>query len=431
MVLEKSFLKGVLMKKLLLAVAVLFVGVQCFTQNQSSKFDFSPDDLESVADFSKMCPQDLFKDPNIHEEDLRSCDLSKYDLSNLPRSFLEKLTFDDKTIWPKKMPEWLDIHKIYQISKTPGLRIRDLHKQGIMGRGVNIAIIDKNLGPHQEYNQNIIFYKNFEKANSEADMHGAAVASIAVGKSVGVAPGAKVYYVGANFSQYYKEKGPFNARIYTEPIEYLLELNKTLPEKDKIFVIAMSRGFNETDYGRENFLKALDKAKKQGILVLSTNNVAGINRRDYYVNPQNRDSFVYAPVWDKELFNTTQKTSLAVPNDYRVVASPTGEKDYVSYADGGLSWAVPYLAGIAALAKQVKPDLTPQEFLDVARKTAQRVQVKTKDGKKTAMIDTFVNPQALIKELKNRKVVPNEQKENIESLGKGLKGLPQKVKSGN
>ena len=419
------------MKKLLLAVAVLFVGVQCFTQNQSSKFDFSPDDLESVADFSKMCPQDLLKDLNTNKEDLRSCDLSNYDLSSLPRSFLEKLTFDDKTVWPKKMPEWLDIHKIYQISKTPGLHIKDLHKQGITGSGVNIAIIDKNLGPHQEYNQNIVFYKNFEKTLFKADMHGAAVASIAVGKTVGVAPGAKVYYVGANFSQYYKEKGPFNARIYTEPMDFLLELNKTLPEKDKIFVIAMSRGFDETDYGRENFLKALEKAKKQGILVLSTNNVAGINRRDYYVNPQNRDSFVYAPIWDDDLYNTTQKTSLAVPNDYRVVASPTGEKDYAAYSNGGLSWAVPYLAGIAALAKQVKPDLTPDEFLDVARKTAQSVLVKTKDGKKTAVINTFVNPQALIKELKNRKVVPNEQKENIESLEKGLKGLPQKVKSRN
>lgn len=416
------------MKKLLLAIAVLFVGVQCFTQNQSSKFDFSPDDLESVADFSKMCPQDLFKDPNIHEEDLRSCDLSKYDLSNLPRSFLEKLTFDDKTIWPKKMPEWLDIHKIYQISKTPGLHIKDLHKQGITGRGVNIAIIDQPLSPHQEYSQNIVFYKNFDKLDKRGSMHGAAVASIAVGKSVGVAPGAKVYYVGANFSQYYKEKGPFNARIYTEPIEYLLELNKTLPEKDKIFVIAMSRGFDETNYGRENFLKALDKAKKQGILVLTTNDVAGINRRDYYVNPQNRDSFIYAPVWDNTLFATTFKNTLAVPNDYRVVASPTGEKDYVAYADGGLSWAVPYLAGIAALAKQVKPDLTPDEFLEVAFKTAQSVQVKTKDGKKTAVINTFVNPQALIKELKNRKVVPNEQKENIESLEKGLKNIQEKQK---
>ena len=415
------------MKKLLLAVAVLFVGSQVFAQSQTSKFDFTPDDLEAIADLSKICPQDLFKDPNIQEEDLRSCDLSKYDLSTLPRSFLEKITFDDKTIWPKKMPEWLDIHKIYQISKTPGLHIKDLHKQGITGRGVSIAIIDKNLGPHQEYNKNLAFYKSFEKANSEADMHGAAVASIAVGKSVGVAPGAKLYHISANFSKYYKKNEPFNAKIYTEAIEYLLELNKTLPQAEKIFVIAMSRGFDDTNYDRKNFLKALDKAKKQGILVLSTNDVAGINRRDYYVNAENRDSYIYAPVWDTTLYNTTQKTSLAVPNDYRIVASPTGEKDYAAYADGGLSWAVPYLAGIAALAKQVKPDLTPDEFLEVAFKTAQSVQVKTKDGKKTAMIDTFVNPQALIKELQSRKSFShNEKKENIESLEKGLKGLPQK-----
>ncbi len=422
------------MKKLLLAVVVLFVGSQVFAQNQTSKFDFTPDGLETFSPLSQFsvqwCPKEN-KDFLADKIDLRSCNLSSFDLSLLPRETLSKIEFDDKTLWPKKMPEWLDLHKIYQISKTPGLHIRDLHKQGITGKGVNIAIIDQALSPHQEYNQNIVFYKNFDKLEKRGTMHGAALASIAVGKSVGVAPGAKVYYVGANFSQYYKENEPFNARIYTEAIEYLLELNKTLPKEEKIFVIAISHGFKAINNGRQAFLKVLAKAKKQGVLVLITGNVASINRRDYYVNAENRESYLYAPVWDDVLFNITQKTRLAVPSDYRVIASPTGEKDYAAYADGGLSWAVPYLAGIAALTKQVKPDLTPQEFLEAAYKTAQSVQVKTKDGKKTAMINTFVNPQALIKELQNRKSFShNEKKENIESLEKGLKTLPQKVKGG-
>lgn len=414
------------MKKVLLVAVVLFVGIQCFAQNQTSNFNFSPDDLEPFADFSKMCPQDLFKALNTQEEDVRSCDLSKYDLSALPRNFLEKLTFDDKTIWPPKMPDWFNLNKLYQISKTPGLRLKDLYKKGITGKGINIAIIDQALSPHQEYNKNLIFYKNFDKLEKRGTMHGAAVASIAVGKDVGVAPEAKLYYIAANFSQYYKENEPFNAKIYSEAIEYLLELNKTLPQEKKIFVIAMSRGFSDNDYNRKAFLKALEKAKKQGILVLSTNEVAGINRRDFYVNPQDRDSFIYAPVWDKDLLNITQETRLAVPNDYRVLASPTSEKDYASYADGGLSWAVPYLAGIAALAKQVKPDLTPQEFLEMAHKTAQSVQVKTKDGKQTAQINTFVNPQGLIKVLQNRKFALIEQKDKVKDLENKLKSLQEK-----
>lgn len=417
------------MKRSSLAVAVLFLGIQVFAQNQVSKVSFNPDELERFSPLSKFsfqwCPKE-YKDFLADTIDLRSCDLSKYHLTALPKEVLGKIDFDDKTIWPKKMPEWLDLHKVYQISKTPGLHLKDLHKQGITGEGVNIAIIDTPLSPHQEYSKNIAFYKNFDKLAKHGDMHGAAVASIAVGSSVGVAPGAKLYHIAANWSGYYKKQGPFNAKIYTEQIEYLLELNKTLPEKDKIFVIAMSRGFGKDDIGRKEFLKALEKAKKQGILVLSTNEVAGINRRDFYVNPQNRDSFIYAPVWDKDLLNITQETRLAVPNDYRVLASPTSEKDYASYADGGLSWAVPYLAGIAALAKQVKPDLTPQEFLEMAHKTAQSVQVKTKDGKQTAQINTFVNPQGLIKVLQNRKFALSEQKDKVKDLENKLKSLQEK-----
>lgn len=416
------------MKRSSLAVVVLFLGIQVFAHNQVSKVSFNPDDLESFSPLPKFsfqwCPKE-YKDFLADTIDLRSCDLSKYHLTALPKETLGKIDFDDKTIWPKKMPEWLDLHKIYQISKTAGLHLKDLHKQGITGRGVNIAIIDQALSPHQEYNKNIAFYKNFT-GQKRGEMHGAAVASIAVGNSVGVAPDAKLYYVAANFSNYNRERKIFNAKPIAEAINYVLDLNKTLSEKDRIFVISISRGFGKEDFGRKEFLQTIKRAEKEGVLILTTNDVAGINRRDYYVNPQNRDSFIYAPVWDKDLSNTKEETRLAVPNDYRVLASPTGEKDYVGYADGGLSWAVPYLAGIAALAKQVKPDLTPEEFLDTAFKTAQSVLVKTKDGKQTAQINTFVNPQALIKELQSRKIVPNEHKENVKDLESKLKSLQEK-----
>lgn len=386
------------MKKLLFIAVLCLLGVQVFAQNKTK--DFTPDALEGFTNFSWICKEkDPFANLNIEKIDVRSCDLSKYDLTALPKETLGKLTFDDKTIWPAKMPKWLNIKKINKIGKTPGLNIKKLHKKGITGKGVNIAIIDKSLGPHQEYNKNLVFYKNFENASSEADMHGAAVASIAVGKSVGVAPGAKLYHISANFSKYYKRNEPFNAQIYTEAIEYLLELNKTLPQEEKIFIIAMSRGFSDNDYNREAFLNALKKAEKQGVLVLTTNDVFTVSRNCYCASPDKISSYTRPAYWfdEKDVSNYPNINDICVPTDFRIIASPTGEKDYVAYSEGGLSWAVPYLAGIAALAKQVKPDLTPQEFMDTTRKTAQSVEVKK--GNTSAKAKYFINPQDLIKEL--------------------------------
>ena len=48
--------------------------------------------------------------------------------------------------------------------------------------------------------------------------------------------------------------------------------------------------------------------------------------------------------------------------DSRCTASPTGINDYVYYREGGMSWTVPYLAGLYALACQVNPDI----ILDVS-----------------------------------------------------------------
>lgn len=386
------------MKKISLIAVLCFLGAQIFAQDKTK--DFTPDALAGFANFSWICKEkDPFANLNIEEIDVRSCDLSNYDLTDLPKESLRKLTFDDKTIWPKKMPKWLNTKKINTIGKTPGLRLKDLHKKGITGKGVNIAIIDQTLSPHQEYNKNIAFYKDFT-GSERGSMHGAAVASIAIGKSVGVAPKAKLYHIAAKFSYYDKEKQIFNAIPVAETIEYLLELNKTLPEKDKIFVISISRGFDETDYGRENFLKTLEKAKEQGVLVLTTNDVFTISREGYYTNPDEISSYTKPAYWwqEEELHFYDKIQDICVPTDYRVLASPTGKKDYIAYSNGGLSWAVPYLAGVAALAKQVKPDLTPDEFLEVAFKTAQSVEVKNKRGQSVEN-KNFINPQALIKYL--------------------------------
>jgi len=42
-----------------------------------------------------------------------------------------------------------------------------------------------------------------------------------------------------------------------------------------------------------------------------------------------------------------------------------GQNSYVYWGRGGLSWSIPYAAGVLALGWEVRPDLTPEEMRDL------------------------------------------------------------------
>lgn len=67
------------------------------------------------------------------------------------------------------------------------------------------------------------------------------------------------------------------------------------------------------------------------------------------------------------------------------------------HTTGGLSWAVPYLAGLYALGVQVYPDLTKDLFMQVVRDTADKKECSYQGEKISARY--FVNPVALINQL--------------------------------
>ena len=88
---------------------------------------------------------------------------------------------------------------------------------------------------------------------------------------------------------------------------------------------------------------------------------------------------------------------LLVPMDRRTTASPAGEAEYAFFAGGGMSWAAPYVAGLYALACQVKPEVTFEEFLAAARSTARPVSV-WRDGVEYPY-GKAVDPAALLEAL--------------------------------
>ncbi len=284
--------------------------------------------------------------------DVRGSDIAGMELTE---EQLDGLTFDTHTYFDSTIYNYFDPEAEMEKGKDPGLGIRDLHAEGITGEGVNIGIIDQTLHDHIEYEGKVRYYRSFSTWTS-ASMHGCAVASLAVGETIGTAPDANLYYVAAD-----SDKG--DAGDY-EAIHHLLDLNETLPEEDKLAVISISYGGLE---GPE-WEAALARAEAQGVWLLTCGN----HMPEYLgagapmgTDPNDPLAYTFAN-WISEPW----RVDVLVPMDNRTIAAPGSGSSYTYMSNGGDSWLPPYLAGVYAMAKQVKPDLTHDAFTALAVETA-------------------------------------------------------------
>ncbi len=384
---------------------------------------------------------------NENIRDARFCDITQL---NLTEEQLLNLCIDKTTIMTPEQKAFLEPY--IEAAKNPGLGIRQLHEQGFTGKGVNIAIIDQPLGMHQEYADNLI--GQIHDINSEemgwnnARLHGAAVTSIAVGKTTGVAPDAGlVYYSAVNYSRNsqeikaYREKCleemakrdnpedieywqyeldlidedgscPSNT-AYVDAINRILDENEKIPENERVQVISISWGFNEEAYGFDDLQQAIQRAKDQGVFVISA---ALYNDYDMRFGGANRnpkgdlddsDNYEAGAFWKKYSERGERDDKLLlVPMDHRTVAD---YKDGTSYRyegnDGGESWAVPWLAGMYVLAKQADPNLTPETFWKYALETSN----ECRNNDSGNYVGRIINPQELIQKIQEQKNIKNTQ----------------------
>ena len=207
--------------------------------------------------------------------DLRSMDAREADLSVVED--WNEVSFSTDTLWPDPLPEGFSPEEILEFNKNPGLSVRDLHRQGFTGKGVGLAIIDQGLYTgHEEYAQNLKSYELIHCINQSAQMHGPAVASIAVGRTVGVAPEADLYYIASTFGHNSDEGYQFDASIMAGCILRVCEMNKHLPQENRIRVISISKGYEADSPGYHEIRDAIRQADEQGILVLTT------STKDFY-----------------------------------------------------------------------------------------------------------------------------------------------------
>ena len=293
-------------------------------------------------------------------------DVSNMDLTDAS-SIIPTLWFNEKTKWPDKMPKGCDPKTIMETAKNPGLGIRALHSQGITGEGVSVAIIDQPLyQDHPEFEGKIAMYKDFD-CKSESSMHGPAVTSLLVGENCGTAPGAKVYYAAA-------PSWHTDAKYYADALDWIVSVNKDLPAGEKIRVVSVSAAPSGTGSPFKNgglWDKSVANAQAAGILVLDCTEVHGIIASCWY-DVQDPESVQKCTPGFPGLPPRGKSKYVCAPASPRTSAEEyeKGDFTYQYTGRGGLSWSIPYAAGVLALGWQIDPDLTADEAVDLLFESA-------------------------------------------------------------
>jgi hypothetical protein len=355
--------------------------------------------------------------------DLRQADLSRLDLT-VYLADLHNAFFDTGTRWPEALPPGFDPAEILELNRNPGLGLRDLHARGITGRGVSVALIDAPLLlDHEEYAARLRFYGEVNAWDGPAQFHGPLVTSILAGKTCGVAPEAEIYFVGSNnFDRSETGAGPVpNAAHSARSIEMLLEVNARLPLEKKIRVISISAGWGPENPGFRAMREAVRRAEAAGIFVVSGNVAVdhkpgfwfwGLDRtatdspddpasyrpfawKDFISHISGRDNF--DKYYTRRLEAAGSPEFLLIPEGSKTVAQAGGPDEYGFYPPGGWSSLLPYIAGLYALARQVKPDITPEAFWKAALATGDPVPL---ERARKAYVGKLVNPARLVESLR-------------------------------
>ena len=307
--------------------------------------------LRTAADLAKM---DEFSG-------LENVSLARLDLRDRIAE-LKALPFDSLTEWPpaERMPAGFSPAALLTEGANPGLGVRALHAEGIDGRGVGIAIIDQPLvRDHIDYASALVRYDATGLEDTPPQMHGPAVLSIAVGRTCGVAPAAEASFYAV--PMWKSDNAP-----YIEAMNKIFTWNDGQPEAKLIRVVSISTGMFSRYPRYDDWKKVCAEAERRGILVITCapefmkyGTLARIPGRD----PDNPNSYVKGRYGlDDGLIN--------IPADYRSIASPRGKDVFTFEPVGGVSWAAPYMAGVAALALQVNPKLGPRDILRLFVETA-------------------------------------------------------------
>lgn len=288
---------------------------------------------------------------------------------NLGEELIETLSFDKSTIWTKE--DKLIAENILKLGMNPGMGIRELHAQGFTGKGITIAIIDQPVVlEHPEFQGKVVKYHDVGTGefSNTGSMHGPAVISLLAGNNIGTAPDASVYFVAV-------PSWLLDAQYYADALDWIIAENEKLPDRNKIRAISVSAipSGIDSEYKNSNAWDASYKrAAEAGILVLDCSYEQGITvpcTYDLY-DPDNVAKCI--PNWTGPTDSPHERINIPTRRTSATEQDADGNLifSYQYDGQGGISWTVPYLAGVLAMGWQINPELTNSQILDLVYASA-------------------------------------------------------------
>ncbi len=344
---------------------------------------------------------------------LSGADLRDVDMSSLSQETFKRLTFDSETEFPKDQ----ETHAKQLIEQGKfSNTLEGLHKERINGEGTTIVLIDSlSNSQTSEFEgrdvENIVFKENddgtisYEKYEKEYgdNHHGKTTASLATGNKCGVAPKAKVYLFGTA-----------EGTDWTKAQETILKyIEENMIEKNKIpDIISMSADMKISVEDQ----KIIDRLKEQ--------ECAFLNSKEFWKDfLWGRVSYDGKEVLLDELIkevvdkgedkkydeNSTPGKSLTKARDNvlrkehdmavlpctGVTCLKDGKEGVYKYIGSfcGASFAIPQVAGLFLLARQIDPEIKYKDFINIV-KNPERMN---SDGM------MYVDFKETIKEIQERK----------------------------
>ena len=281
--------------------------------------------------------------------------LSSADLSGNP-GLAWSLTFSDKTRFPEAdcLPAGYDPQALLEWGKAPGLNMDILHRHGFTGKGAVIAYVDQPAGSHEQYEDVLLHYVN--NTESESSMHGPAVLSLLAGKDTGTAPEAEIYY-------YAHASWKMDQTTHAECLYQIIEQNQSLPEEKKIRMVGFSDNIDTTEANAEAFRKAVRACEEAGVMVWFCADYSPLSFIPF--SDKNSKSSLMPLTWSGNIAEL-----VFVPSSGRTTAATENGSEYIYWSSGGLSWTMPYVLGVYAIAISIDPTLTQDAIRKLVKETA-------------------------------------------------------------
>lgn len=320
-------------------------------------------------------------------------DASSIDLSYIPVPMLSSVPFSTYTKFPvrDKLPFGFDYLRILYGSMVVEDDVKQLHKAGILGQGVTIAVIDFPMEfSHREFKDSQIEYVQ-RCENAVLEHHGYGVVSRIIGRDLGIAPASNLIYYPLNIKQGIRVEERIN-QIAVDTLNCFREILNAVKSGKKIDIVSVSGTVENC--GNEEILNEYkqikDELKSLGCEVFTISEFYGKYNCDYV---HKKDATISSKNLDNYYLSSSRDDVLTMIDGGKAIAMPFTTEDYLYKARGCASYTLPQFVATYALAKQVNKNISLDDFMAIARKTS----VKNKKGV------NFVRTKELIKEIEGVK----------------------------